>query len=480
MRKVFQNRDLKRSRAKRKNVLLFSLVGIMVMMLIISAAMSIDMKGAIKRLNMNNEELPDVSEMTEESETKEQWAISVENRLERIEQESRSQAEEMGSKIVEKIKQDSDLQFNMLTGKLEKIGDKLSRQQQQIQKLQKETAALKVNGAANNIALQEQIEKVAKQYDQVSVIAPPPPLKKDNEGGILDDLDIAAVPRAVKQAVMPQQSKQLTYSVQTVENSFAEANASAETKELTKEEIAAMNTYEIVTGFSEAYMITGAVAPLFGGRNGGGGGAGGGAGGSQMLPVPVLLEAEGDLIMPNDTIGSVDKCMLIGTAVGNASSSSIDVRLEKMSCIVAGGKKIIDGKIQGWLVSESGTPGIPATMVYRAGDYISRMIASGVLEGLSQGFMNAASAGNYGNSQGGIVYAGAANGAGQGVSNSFSKLADFYLNLAEATLPMLEAKGGRTVSMVLMGGDKFQLRDVNLLDTREVDAYVNEFVGENE
>ena len=479
MRKIFEKRDLKKSRAKRKNVFLFAIVGILLLLLFVSAFMSIDMTGAIKRMNANNEALPDASDFTEEAETKEQWALSVENRLQRVEEESRRETEKMGEQIIDKIGKKTELQFNIITGKLEKINKKLSAQDDQLKKLKKETAALKLNAATNNAALQERIEKIAEESEKVQVIAPPPRLvEKESDGGILDDLDIAAIPKAVKKMVAPK--KGLTYSVQTVENTFAESNATQnEPEKMTKEQIAAMNTYEIVTGFSEAYMITGAVAPLFGGRNGGGAGGGGsGAAGGQMQPVPVLLESEGDLIMPNDTIGSVDKCMLIGTATGNASSSAIDVRLEKMSCLLDGGKKIIDGKIQGWLVSESGTPGIPATMVYRAGDYISRMIASGVLEGLSQGFMNAAAAGNYGNSQGGMIYAGGMNGAGQGVSNSFSKLADFYLNLAEATLPMLEAKGGRTVSMVLMGGDKFVLRDVNLLDTREVEGYINEFVGD--
>ena len=409
MRDIFRKRDLKTASAKRKNVLLFSIVGGLFLLLIVSAIMSIDMKGAMKRLNANNEEVPDISEMTEEAETKESWALSVENRLSSIERESKKRTEDMAEDVVSKITESNQLQFNIITGKLEKMQNMIHDQNRKIDTMEKENAKLKLQ----------------------------------------------------MKTVMPEHTERLHFSVQTVKNSFVDSNVSKEAKrELTKEEILAQNTYEIVTGFSEAYMITGAVAPLFNGSGGAAGGGGGGAGGaSQMLPVPVLLEAEGDLIMPNHVIGSVDKCMLIGTANGNASSSSID------------------GNIQGWIVSESGTPGIPATLVYRAGDYIARVIASGVLEGLSQGFMNAAASGNYGESQGAQIYAGGYNGMGQGVSNAFSKLADFYLALAESVLPTLEAKAGRTVSMVVMGGDKFQMRDINLLDTREVDMWVNDFIG---
>lgn len=475
MREEFKKRDLKTAAARRKNILIIIVVVALTLLLILSAALSIDMSGAMQRINANNEAIPDISEMSNDSETKESWAVSVENRLAQNEQMIENRTNEMGDRVIREINQTIlkelgryDLDFKKVKQIVEQHGDLISE-------FKRENAKLKVQIAGNTKAMQAQIDAAIKAAKENVVLNPPPPLVESNGGSIFTDLDLGGLVEGVN-AIAPKKKKRLHYSVVTVKNSFPDQNDTAPTaRVLTKEELLAQNTYEIVTGFSEAYMITGAVAPLF---NGGSGGGGGGAGGAQMQPVPVLLEAEGDLIMPNHVIGSVDKCMLIGTANGNASSSSIDIRLEKMSCLVNDGKQIIDGGIQGWIVSESGTPGIPATLVYRAGDYIARVIASGVLEGLSQGFMNAAAAGNYGEGQGAQIYAGGYNGMGQGVSNAFSKLADFYLSLAESVLPTLEAKAGRTVSMVVMGGDKFTLRDINLLDTREVDMWVDEFIGE--
>jgi len=478
MRKDFEKRDLNKSAAKRKNILIFGFAGTMVFLLILSAVMSIDMKKAMQAANANDEDLPNIEQMTDEGEVKESWAIAVENHIDQIKLDNEKRVEEMADKVVERLSVQNAANFKRIDGKLERIEGRMDNQDRKIEETRKNEAQLRMQMTTNTMALQEKIEEVDSKASNVKMM-PPPPISNggSKDDGMFADLDIAGIGSGLKDALSPQKGEHLSYSVQTAVNVFPETNNSKAEGELSKEEIEAMNTFEIVTGFTEAYMLTGAYAPLFGGRSGQSGGSGS-SGSGQMMSIPVLMEAEGDLIMPNSTIGSIDKCMLIGTSVGNASSSTVDIRLEKMSCLIDGGKKIIDGRIQGWVVSESGTPGLPATMVYRAGDYISRVIASGVLEGLSQGFMNAAAAGNYGGSGTAQIYAGGANGAGQGVSNAFSKLADFYLQLAEATLPMLETKGGRTVSMVVMGGDKFKLRDVNLLDTREVEFYVNEFIGD--
>ena len=57
-------------------------------------------------------------------------------------------------------------------------------------------------------------------------------------------------------------------------------------------------------------MITGAYAPAF--QEG------------DSEPLPVLFEAEGSIIQPNDFLGSIDKCFLLGSAKGNMNSQTAE------------------------------------------------------------------------------------------------------------------------------------------------------------
>lgn len=481
---VFKKNSHQNISSSKKRVFLFVIVGLLFLAMFVNLFMSIDMDAGMQELVSRNEMAPDESEMTNTAEAKEDFLINLETRMEKMQEDNMDKAMQMNEKLGESIKSSFTLELVNIHTALGKLSGKIDANKQDILNNQT-TQAEKDQKMAEEIAkLMSKIEQVDKKKASTVMLPPPPMIAGGSNGGsdkkksMFDNLSITSVTGGSAQPKATHAEKQdggemIEFSVKSYHNDFPEINTTKETK-LTNEELAKQKTYEVAIGFTDAFMITGAYAPLFG--------DGGGTGGSAMKAVPVLMESEGDLIMPNDTIGSIDKCMLIGTALGNAASNTIDVRLEKMSCIVNGGKQIIDGKIKGWLVSEIGTPGLPATMVYRAGQYISRMIGSGILEGLSQGFINAAAAGQV-NTTGGYVQPiqnGAISGAGNGVSNAFSKLADFYLQLAEATVPVLEAKGGRTVTLVMEGGDKFQLRDVNLLDTRELADYIDEFVGESD
>lgn len=488
--------------AKKKNILIWGGIGLLVVGFIVSIYTGIDMKSALEAANHKQEDIPELTEMESKNEKQESWSIDMENRLDSLKDEQQASIEKSASETKEQIVESN----KFMLADIQKDNQRLMARMDEVARMKSSS-----NENIGGIPLPRG-NRIRPKYDNGNVVELPGLVPMSSMGkpqttninkaqaqhngnagddDLLGQINIIPGKNGTPNSQFSQsgqaesvKKRQLYYS-KAYTNTFADVNKTSSKHTSGAGEAA---TYEVVTGFTDAYMVTGAYAPLMIGRGSSGSNNGSDVGsfgsssagstssgtGSQAN-VPILLEAHGDAIFPNRTLGSIDKCMLIGTSTGNASSATIDIRLDKMTCLFHGGKKVIDGKISGWVVSEVGTPGIPATMVYRAGDYIGRVIASGVLEGLSQSLVAAASpVGNGGSSQ---VFTGAQNGASTGVSNAFSKLSDFYLGLAEATLPTLEAKGGRYVSIILSGGDKFTVRDINLLDTRNVDKYVNKFIG---
>lgn len=460
---------------RKKNI--FVWIGVFGIIFAFIAAIynGIDMKSAIKAENAKHKMLQNPNlknDINTSSETKISWAINMENTVENMKKEQKKIVTEMANKTKQDIVHSNGVLLDEIKKSNAIVKGKLKEIYDENLKLKKELSALKEKTSSNIKQLQTKI-KTTQNMIEDGVMLPPPPLKSDDassktdSGGLFSKLNI----NAVVGNKPTKKIKKINYEVVSYANTFKDENNTKKTDEnLTKEQIKARNTYSVTTGFTDAYMVTGAYVPLF--QNGGGG-----AGGAPQS-VPVLFETNGDLIMANNTAGSIDKCFVLGNSQGNPGARTIDIRLDKMTCLLEDGEYMLQGSIDGYIVSETGTPGLPATMIYKAGDFISRMIGAGILEGLTTTLTNYAAGYNNNGVGGTQIYGGAMTGASDGMNNAFSKLADFYLQLAEATIPILEAKPGRFVSMVLVGGNDFELKKVNLLNVNDAKSYVDQFIGD--
>jgi len=227
-------------------------------------------------------------------------------------------------------------------------------------------------------------------------------------------------------------------------------------------------TYHIMLGLARAYMITGAYAPTF--TN------------AEEEPLPVLLQAEGDIIIANDDSQSVDRCLLIGSAKGNMNSRTADIRLVKISCSLNEGKQMIEGKISGWVIGENGIPGIGGELLHKNGAWLAQTFVAGFMQTFSDALANSGTTqisygGNNGNQQvpfGDAVTDNAAAAAGGGLSTVFGQLGDYYLKMAEQIFPVIEVKGGRTVNIILKGGEDFDVKDFHKLDIGAIEETYSE------
>ena len=261
-----------------------------------------------------------------------------------------------------------------------------------------------------------------------------------------------------------------------IDNRFNSAIIAAQ-KEIENEDDAATekeqkdkSSFHLNTGLSQAYMITGAYAPAF--QEG------------DSEPLPVLFEAEGSIIQPNDFLGSIDKCFLLGSAKGNMNSQTAEIKLVSVSCLVNDGDYRIEAPITGWVIGENGIPGVGGELLHKNGAWLARTFIAGFLET----FANALTSGDTttinlggGNSSSSrsndeglgksfsnnALYAGAS-----GLSTVFSKLGDYYLKMAEQIFPVIEVRGGRTVDLLLMGGEDFSVVENNRIDLSSVEAFL--------
>lgn len=478
-------KSIQRSK-KNKLIIGFAVFGFLA--LIVTMLTQIDPSGRLQA-QMERMKLfakPDVNDTEDEAQIKNAWAIKMENQLGNLKSDTKESFARMSEDFIQQIYKRNEQTMLQIQHGLTDIRKDIKSNQQNLaiesQKTKEAIETLQNQNMQLRSYMYDGLDDMQTKFntqqptEQDGVLLPPPPLQSKNPPTpLFKNIDVGdsnkTIPAPVAK-IMPQ--GRLKYEVVTLSNDLKAIEAMQPEEEvLSEEEIKKRNTYRVVTGFTEGYMVTGAYAPLFDG-------AGGGGGSTEAVPnVPVLIETTGDLLMPNDTIGSIDKCMILANAKGNASARVIDIRADKMTCLLDGGTKIIEGKLKGYIVNEAGTPGLPATMVYRAGEFLSRMVASGLLESLSSAFVNSAAGYNTQAVGSTNFYGAAATGAGNGLNNAFTKLSDFYLQLAEQTLPVLETKPGRFVTLVLNGGDEFEMKDVKLLDTRDIENYMNDFIGDD-
>lgn len=297
------------------------------------------------------------------------------------------------------------------------------------------------------------------------------PIIKDGNVSVKKDNNVSKVEDLIK---LPPQKVRKQVKTVKVDNAFNSAVIAAQ-KEIEQEDDndqskqdKEKSSFHLSTGLSQAYMITGAYAPAF--QEG------------DAEPLPVLFEAEGSIIQPNEHLGSVDKCFLLGSAKGNMNSQTAEIKLVSVSCLVDDGDYRIEAPITGWVIGENGIPGVGGELLHKNGAWLARTFIAGFLETFANALTSGdtttinlgGSTNNSRNDEGlgksfsnNALYAGAS-----GLSTVFSKLGDYYLKMAEQIFPVIEVRGGRTVDLLLMGGEDFSVVENNKLDLSSIESFL--------
>lgn len=398
-------------------------------------------------------------------EYKESLIIGLENKLNKTEKKVNN----FSSIISKQIKDSFEKQNQLIDSKLKneairvntanlrtqallkKVNERVDAIEEKTKQLNKFVSQLseKVNNNSNSI------QNVKKTKINYSNLLPPPKnkvMKKKNNLLLPPPIIQKDEGNASKKAAELLPIKSFSFDME--DNKGVDKIIKAQVKKKENKQKKKLNdTVDMLTSFTSAYMITGAYAPVFGT--------------SALGSVPVILESEGDVMLPNEYRGDIDKCFLIGGAVGDPSNDRVLIKIKQVQCVFNDRKRQIVGNVNGWVYDKTGAAGVAGKFISKTGRYIWRMIAAGVLQGLGQAALNqTAPTGNTYNYNGTSTTASSAlaQGTASGINSAFQKLADFYLKLAEKTVPALEAKGGQKVTVVFKGNSTLQIKKFNAAD----------------
>ncbi len=476
---------------KKKDFLIIILIGSIFSFIFISIGMAIfdtDKKKVFQeRAEVENKK--DFA-IVGEKDYKENWALSVENKLEKNEENLQSFMETVVDEN-EKSKQElKDILLAMSAKQSENFESFKDSTNASLKRLknQFEDRFLKQENRMEEIALQKGSGNlvIGSGTDKEIVLGddflPPKPVKggrqpvqnNDNTDNFIDSLTKAPSKKGsqpisnVDEDLIPtKQTAKSKFSIKLVSldtsaNQTEIAKRRADIEKAKEEKEKESNSFHLATGLTQALMITGAYAPAFSSGD--------------TEPLPVLLQAEGNILIANDDRLSVDKCMLIGSAKGNMNSQTADIRLVSISCSLGDGKKIIEGPISGWVIGENGIPGVQGELLHKNGAWLAKTFVAGFLQTFSDALANTGttqiSIGTTGGTNsvpvGQAVTNNASAAAAGGVSKVFGKLGDYYIKMAEQIFPVIEVKGGRTVDILLKGGEDFTVKDFGRMDINSI------------
>ncbi|MDD2944312.1 MAG: TrbI/VirB10 family protein [Acinetobacter sp.] len=178
------------------------------------------------------------------------------------------------------------------------------------------------------------------------------------------------------------------------------------------------------------------------------------AGRGQSNAVPALIRVKTNAILPNRYSQLAKECFVLVSGVGNLASERAEMRGEKIACIFKDGT-IIDGPISAFVVGEDGKNGLRGRVVSKQGAAIARSIFAGTIAGLGKQLapsqvpsLNIGSGDNVKYETPNVGQAGKI-AAASGVGNALERVANFYMDLAEQTMPVIEIDAGRRVTIIL-------------------------------
>ncbi|SGZ09596.1 TrbI/VirB10 family protein [Moritella viscosa] len=189
--------------------------------------------------------------------------------------------------------------------------------------------------------------------------------------------------------------------------------------------------------------------------------------------VPMVFQTLNEGILPNGEKSRLKNCTITASAYGEISSSRGIVRTNRMSCIFKDGE-IIDLPVKG-TVFNFGRNGIRGTTILKNGKIVQMAGISGILTGIGEtGKALSATTSTSALGSSSSIDSGSAglNLLGNATSSIGSKLADYYIKLAELYHPIVELNPGNVVNIVFLAGFP--------LDALSIEEYEEEIAQENE
>ena len=180
---------------------------------------------------------------------------------------------------------------------------------------------------------------------------------------------------------------------------------------------------------------------------------------AQSNPHPVLIRLADNSVLPNRFRGEYRECFVVAAGYGDISAERAYLRTENLSCVRPDGRTL-EVKIQGSVFGEDGKVGVRGRLVTKQGQLLANALMTGVVSGLGRGIAAASTdyattpLGTVSSVSGSNVYRA---GIGSGVGQALDRLAQYYIQLAEKTFPVIEIDAGREIDVVITKGVRVEV-----------------------
>ena len=189
---------------------------------------------------------------------------------------------------------------------------------------------------------------------------------------------------------------------------------------------------------------------------------------SDNHPIPMLIRIKDLAILPNEVKQDLKGCFVVAEGKGKLNMERVETRLVNLSCITKDGNALIDQPVKGWVVDADGRAGLSGRVVAKFGAHIARVAVGGFVEGFGEALELSVSEldENYwgGTTQrlkdtdtGTLATA----GAGRGIVRAAQGIQDFYLKLAEQTLPVIEVGPTKNITLIISEGIELIIKERN-------------------
>jgi conjugal transfer pilus assembly protein TraB len=228
---------------------------------------------------------------------------------------------------------------------------------------------------------------------------------------------------------------------QTVQN---DAKADAGTPKHTPKKEEDNSTWLSAGSILTGTLLNGVDAPTSGGQQ-------------SKMPMPVLIRLKQEALMPNNYTLDIRECFVIGTTIGDLATSRAFIRSETLSCITED-NQAIEVPLTAYAVGRDGKNGIDGTLVTKSGGLMGNAMAAGFLSGLSKAASpQAVNVVNTNPGDESLFQSTNWSSMGQsaalnGASTSFDMIAKYYLEMVDASWPVVEVLGGREVDFIVQRG----------------------------
>jgi conjugal transfer pilus assembly protein TraB len=182
-------------------------------------------------------------------------------------------------------------------------------------------------------------------------------------------------------------------------------------------------------------------------------------------PVPALIRVKHQAILPNRVRADLRECFLLVGGFGDLASERAYLRGETFSCIRNDGG-VIEIPIDGYAVGEDGKVGVRGRVVSKQGVLLAKALQAGFLQSFSQIFnrmptipVNTGTGSDL-QFQSMLTPQALSAASAQGVGGAMDRLANYYLDMAEQLLPVIEVDAGRGAEFILNRGVSMKLADV--------------------